>query len=280
MPVRYGDEMRLQESRMRIFIALVMAGVSTASVAQDSVLVFSRTLGFRHGSIADGIAMVQSLGQQHGFTVEATEDPTRFTAAGLAPFDALVFLSTTGNVLDDTQQLAFRQWLEGGRGWVGIHAAADCEYGWPWYGASVLGNGAWFLSHPAIQQATLVREVADDPSTAHLPASFPFTDEWYNFRANPRAGSTVLLRLDETSYNPGTGAMGADHPITWKRAVGTGRAWYTGLGHRSETFADARFRQHVLGGLQWAIAREPVLFVSGFEPAAPAPAAPGGPIGD
>jgi type 1 glutamine amidotransferase len=252
---------------MRAFAAILLACVSTACLAQDAVLVFSRTLGFRHGSIADGIDMLRQLGTQHGFTVDATEDPTRFSAAGLASYDAVVFLSTTGNVLDDAQQAAFQQWLEAGRGWVGIHAAADCEYGWPWYGAAVLGNGAWFLSHPAIQQATLVREVADDPSTAHLPASFPFTDEWYSFRANPRAGSTVLLRLDEASYNPGNGAMGADHPISWKRAVGQGRAWYTGLGHRDETFADVRFRQHVAGGLRWAIGAEPVLFASGFEPA-------------
>lgn len=258
-------------------VLLAMAGASlwsalpTPLAAQDTVLVFSRTLGFRHASIADGVTMLQQLGAEHGFTVEATEDPARFSAAGLAAYDAVVFLSTTGNVLDDAQQVAFQAWLESGRGWVGIHAAADCEYGWPWYGAQVLGNGAWFLSHPAIQTATVLREVADDPSTAHLPASFPFNDEWYNFRANPRAGATVLLRLDETSYAPGSGAMGADHPISWKRSVGSGRAWYTGMGHRRETFADQRFRLHVLGGLQWAIGAEPALFASGFEAGPPAP---------
>jgi type 1 glutamine amidotransferase len=252
---------------MRIFSAIMMAGFYSAAAAQDAVLVFSRTLGFRHDSIADGLAMLQSLGQQHGFTVEATEDPARFTSAGLAPYDAVVFLSTTGNVLDDAQQAAFQQWLEGGRGWVGIHAAADCEYDWPWFGASLLGNGAWFLSHPAIQAATVLREVADDPSTAHLPASFSFTDEWYDFRANPRPGATVLLRLDESSYSPGGGAMGADHPISWKRGVGAGRAWYTGMGHRSQTFADPHFREHVRGGLLWAIGAEAAQFADGFEPA-------------
>jgi type 1 glutamine amidotransferase len=251
---------------MRAILGFLLLTAGGACAAQDAVLVFSRTLGFRHGSIADGIAMVQQLGAQNGFTVEATEDPGRFTSAGLAPYGAVVFLSTTGNVLDDAQQAAFQAWLEAGRGWVGIHAAADCEYSWPWYGAQVLGNGAWFLNHPAIQQATVLREVADDPSTAHLPASFTFTDEWYNFRANPRVGATVLLRLDEASYVPGNGAMGADHPISWKRAVGAGRAWYTGMGHRNETFADARFRLHVLGGIQWAIGAEAALFGNGFEP--------------
>ena len=251
---------------MRAILGFLLLTVGGACAAQDAVLVFSRTLGFRHGSIADGIAMVQQLGAQNGFSVEATEDPTRFTAAGLAPYDAVIFLSTTGNVLDDAQQTAFQAWLEGGRGWVGIHAAADCEYSWPWYGAQVLGNGAWFQNHPAIQQATVLREVADDPSTAHLPAAFSFTDEWYNFRANPRSGATVLLRIDESSYAPGNGAMGADHPISWKRPVGAGRAWYTGMGHRSETFADPRFRLHVLGGIQWAMGAEAALFDNGFEP--------------
>jgi type 1 glutamine amidotransferase len=251
---------------MRAILGFLLLTAGGACVAQDAVLVFTRTTGFRHGSIANGIAMVQQLGTQNGFTVDATEDPARFTPAGLAPYAAVIFLSTTGDVLDDAQQAAFQAWLEGGRGWVGIHAAADCEYGWPWYGAQVLGNGAWFQSHPAIQQATVLREVTDDPSTAHLPTSFAFTDEWYNFRANPRVGATVLLRLDESSYSPGNGAMGADHPISWKRGVGAGRAWYTGMGHRNETFADQRFRVHVLGGIQWAIGAETALFDDGFEP--------------
>ncbi len=250
---------------MRNTVIFLLIIISTCAAAQDAVLVFSRTTGFRHGSIGVGITMLQQLGTQNSFTVVATEDPAQFTAEGLAPYKAVVFLSTTGDVLNDTQQLAFQTWLEAGGGWVGIHAAADCEYSWPWYGAQVLGNGAWFQNHPAIQQATVLRESADDASTAHLPASFSFTDEWYNFRVNPRAGASVLLRLDESSYMPGSGAMGADHPISWKRAVGAGRSWYTGMGHRNETFADLRFRQHVLGGLTWVMGRDESIFKSGFE---------------
>ena len=250
---------------IRSAACLVLAIASTGVAAQDAVLVFSRTLGFRHGSIADGVSMLQQLGVSAGFSTEFTEDPTRFNATELARFRAVVWLSTTGDVLNDTQQGAFQAWLEGGGGYVGIHAAADCEYGWSWYGAQVLGNGAWFLSHPAIQAAIVVRESADDPSTAHYPPTFVFTDEWYNFRANPRAGASVLLRLDEASYQPGSGAMGADHPISWKRDVGSGRAWYTAMGHRRETFADAGFRQHVLGGVQWAMGSAAVLYANGFE---------------
>src|SRR5690606_33127105 len=120
--------------------------------------------------------------------------------------------------------------------------------------------------HPAIQTATLIRGSAGDASTAHLPAQFDFTDEWYNFRENPRPGATVLLRLDESTYKPGDGAMGDDHPISWKREVGLGRAWYTGLGHRPETYADARFVGHLAGGVDWVL-DDATVFADGFESA-------------
>jgi type 1 glutamine amidotransferase len=166
------------------------------------------------------------------------------------------YLRLDQHVPDAAQQTAFETWLQNGGGFVGVHAATDCEYSWSWYGNQLIGNGAWFLSHPAIQAATLIRESEVDPSTAHLPATFSMTDEWYNFRANPRNGSQVLLR--------GSGAMGADHPISWKRLVGEGRMFYTALGHRPEQYSDARFQQHVLGGLQWAMQTSGV-FGSGFE---------------
>lgn len=235
------------------------------AAAQDRVLVFSKTVGFRHGSIAEGLALLRAQGANQGFGVDASEDASQFNPSNLARYRAVVWLSTTGDVLNSAQETAFEQWLTAGGGSVGIHAAADCEYQWAWYGAQVLGNGAWFFAHPAIQTATVVRENATDASTSHLPPTFSFTDEWYNFRANPRPQADVLLRLDETSYSPGNGAMGADHPISWKRAVGAGRSWYTGLGHRSETYADARFQRHLLGGLLWAMGREQVIFYSGFE---------------
>jgi cytochrome c len=220
------------------------------------ILVFSKTAGFRHPSIANGLSMLQALAADNGYVIEASEDAAQFTASNLARFRAIVWLSTTGDVLNAAQQSAFESWLSAGGGSVGIHAAADCEYDWPFYGAQVLGNGAWFQSHPAIQSAEVIRERGFDDSTAHLPARFSITEEWYNFRANPRPTGLILLRLDEASYAPGSGAMGADHPISWKRFVGSGRSWYTGLGHRAETYGDARFRDHVLGGLRWALGAE------------------------
>jgi type 1 glutamine amidotransferase len=230
-----------------------LLGLASCAPAQSCVrvLVFSKTAGFRHGSIPTGIAVVQQLGQQGGFVVDATEDSAAFTQQNLAQYGCVVFLSTTGDVLDDAQQAAFEGYIRAGGGFVGVHAAADTEYEWPWYGG-LLGNGAWFRSHPEIQTATLAVEDRDDVSTRHLPASFSYLDEWYNFRANPRPAAHVLIAIDESSYQPGEGAMGADHPISWRHAYDGGRAWYTALGHRDETFLDPRFQRHLLGGILWA----------------------------
>lgn len=214
------------------------------------VLVFTRTLGFRHASIGAGVAALQKLGTENGFVVDPTEDPTRFNEGTLADYDVVVWLSTSADVLDDTQQSAFQRYIQAGGGWVGVHAATDAEFDWPWYG-QLIGNGAWFRMHPAIQTARLVVEQRDHASTAHLPATFSLQDEWYNFRANPRASVKVLLRLDESSYTAGEGAMG-DHPIAWYHEFEGGRAWYTALGHRSELYTDPFFTQHLLGGLRWA----------------------------
>ncbi|NUP82910.1 MAG: ThuA domain-containing protein [Nonomuraea sp.] len=213
------------------------------------VLVFSKTAGFRHDSIPAGIEALSSLGAAHGFTVTATEDAAAFTPANLAGFRAVVFLSTTGDVLDDAQRAALEAYVDGGGGWVGVHAAADTEYDRPYYGALV---GAWFRDHPAVQQATIVNEDRTHPATAHLDETWTRTDEWYNYRTNPRPGVTVLQTLDEGSYSGG--GMGADHPITWCHAQGAGRAFYTGLGHTVESYDEPGFRALLLGAIRWAAA--------------------------
>ena len=215
------------------------------------VLVFSGTAGFRHGSIHSGISLIQTLGALHGFSVTTTEDAETFKPEQLSEFAAVVWLNTTGDVLNETQQAAFEAYVRGGGGWVGVHAAADCEYDWPWYGG-LIGGDAWFLAHPPIQTATVSVAHAGHPSTAGLPPVFSLRDEWYNFRSNPRSEVTVLLTVNEASYEAGPDAMGADHPIAWCHAYDGGRAWYTGLGHPDATYADERFQAHLLGGIQWA----------------------------
>jgi glucose/arabinose dehydrogenase/type 1 glutamine amidotransferase len=231
-------------------LSLLLAVLTTPAQAQSfAVLVFSKTAGFRHDSIPAGIAAIQQLGQQNGFTVDATEDAGAFTDTNLARYQAVVWLSTTGDVLDTTQQAAFERYVRAGGGYAGVHAAADTEYDWAWYGQLV---GAYFNSHPAIQQATIKVEDHAHPSTATLPDRWTRTDEWYDFRVNPRGTVHVLASLDETTYQPGAGAMGADHPTAWCQDFDGGRSWYTGGGHTQESFADQRFRTHLLGGIRTA----------------------------
>ncbi|WP_155348791.1 ThuA domain-containing protein [Acrocarpospora pleiomorpha] len=237
--------------RALLSLVLLAAGLallpSSASAAPlTRVLVFSKTAGFRHSSIPNGITAIQQLGAANGFTVVATEDANAFTTANLAQYQAVIWLSTTGDVLNATQQTAFQSYIAAGGGYVGVHAAADTEYDWAWYGGLV---GAYFQSHPATQQATIKVEDRANPSTSHLAPTWTRTDEWYNYRTNPRSAVRVLASLNESSYSGGS--MG-DHPITWCQDYQGGRSWYTGLGHTEESYADANFRTMLLGGIRVA----------------------------
>ncbi|HEX6447356.1 MAG TPA: ThuA domain-containing protein [Streptosporangiales bacterium] len=211
------------------------------------VLVFSKTTGFRHDSIPAGVAAIEKLGQEHGFAVDATEDATRFTDANLAQYDTVVFLSTTGDPLDQpAEKAAFQRYIEDGGGFVGIHAAADSGYDWAWYGGLV---GAYFKSHPAQQYATVKVAGQGTAATANLPKRWTRWDEWYNYRSDPRADVRVLASLDESSYDPGPDAMG-DHPISWCHRYDGGKAFYTGMGHTIDSYSEPLFLDHVLGGIE------------------------------
>jgi type 1 glutamine amidotransferase len=212
------------------------------------VLAFSRTTGFRHDSIPTAIGAVQALGDQNGFGVDATEDPSVFTDSGLSGYTAVIFLLTTGHILEGGQQVAFERFIAAGNGYVGVHSAADTEYDWSWYGGLM---GAYFASHPEIQPAALRREDTDHPSTRSLPDIWLRIDEWYNFQTDPRANSEihVLASIDESSYAGGT--MG-DHPIAWYQSYAGGRAWYTAGGHTSESYSEPLFLAHLLGGIEYA----------------------------
>ncbi len=228
-------------------IALFLTAGRPARESPGRILVFSRTAGFRHDSIPDGIEAIRNLGSNNGFAVDATEDAAVFDDAGLAPYDAVVFLCTTGDILNEAQQAAFQHYIETGRGFVGVHSAADTEYDWPWYGELM---GAYFKSHPAIQAAAIVVSDSVHTSTRALPRRWTRTDEWYDFRTNPRGGVHVLATLDEATYSGGE--MGADHPIAWCHFYGGGRAWYTALGHTRESYSEPLFLEHLLGGIQFA----------------------------
>jgi cytochrome c len=225
------------------------SALAAAPSAELRVLLFTKTAGFRHDSIPTAVQALRELGARNRIRVDATEDAAVFADASLRPYDVVVFLLTTGDVLDDRQQAAFRAYVRSGGGFVGVHSASDTEHDWPWYGGLV---GAYFLGHPPIQRAVITVADPRDASTRGLPRQWMRTDEWYNFAANPRGTVRVLATLDETSYAPGDGAMGPDHPIAWSHLYDGGRAWYTAGGHTQESYSEPLFLAHLLGGILWA----------------------------
>lgn len=228
------------------------ASVEQISSAQR-MLVFSKTKGFYHKSIPTGIAALQKLGTENGIQVDTTKDASLFTVDNLKKYQAIVFLSTTHDVLNDEQQAAMEKYIQGGGGFVGIHAAADTEYEWPWYNKLV---GAYFKSHPNNPNVrNAVIDVIDKghPATKGLPEKWERSDEWYNYKSiNPDL--KVLAKLDETSYEGGEN--GDNHPIAWYHEYDGGRAFYTGGGHTDESFEEPLFLQHLLGGIRYAMGGE------------------------
>ena len=236
-----------------VFLGLLIAGVGLYAFLRPkkeiNVLVFSKTEGFRHESIEVGKEAITALGKKHGFSVATTEDASVFQESELQRYNVVIFLNTTGDVLDDAQQLEFNRFIQAGGGFVGIHAATDTEYDWPWYGKLV---GAYFNGHPNnpnVREAKIQRIDSAHISTQHLPNSWTREDEWYNYKEiSPEI--KVLLNLDESSYEGGTN--GENHPIAWYHDFDGGRSWYTGLGHTSETFAEPLFLDHLWGGIEYA----------------------------
>ena len=223
----------------------------------DKLLVFSKTEGYRHSSIEAGREAIVKMGEEHNFAVDTTEDASIFSQLHLQNYRAVIFLNTTGDCLNDEQQLQLRRYIQAGGGFVGIHAAADTEYNWPWYGQLV---GAYFDSHPNnpnVRDALIHRLDSIHGSCRHLPNEWARTDEWYNYR-NIQPDLNLLLNLDETSYEGGTN--GENHPIAWYHDFDGGRAFYTGGGHTEETFAEADFLGHLWGGIEYAVGTQRVDF--------------------
>ncbi|MBA4745464.1 MAG: ThuA domain-containing protein [Muricauda sp.] len=219
----------------------------------ELVMVFTKTEGWRHKSIEKGVQTLRELGRQNGFVALQTESGEDFTSQNLQNYKLVVFLNTTLDVLNDAQQRAFEAYIKGGGAFLGVHAASDTEYDWPWYGKLV---GGYFVSHPNdpnVRQAKIDVVSKAHPSTEHLQDSWTRTDEWYNFKdLNPEV--TVLLNLDETTYEGGTN--GSNHPIAWYHEFDGGRAFYTGGGHTEDSYDEPMFRNHLLGAIEWCLKRK------------------------
>jgi type 1 glutamine amidotransferase len=281
---------RLLSRPLALAAALAAATLSSCGGGDGgpppSVLVFSRTTGFRHPSIEPAVAALRRLGEENGFVVEHTEDPSAFDAENLSRHHVVLFLHTTGNPLaEPSERTALEDFIRSGGGFVGIHAASDQDETsrstWPWYGRLV---GAYFGGHPlyssrpegdescgfgpivSCHDGTATVEDVAHPSTEHLaeqsstsPPTWEVYDEFYGFDTNPRGSARVLLTLDESTYldDPrripfGPGFMGEDHPIAWCHPFEGGRSFYTSLGHDTLLFENDAYLRHLLGGILWA----------------------------
>ena len=221
----------------------------TNAFESPRVLLFSETRDFRHDSTEDALVALEELAISAGMQTDRANDSAGvFTDTNLAGYDAVVWVMTSVDVLDNDEQTAFENYTRSGGGYAGIHAASFTEFEWPWYGRLV---GAYFDRHPEIQEATQDVEDSTHPSTTHLGLRWTRVDEWYDYRTNPREQVNVLLTLDESSYTGG--GMGDDHPSAWYHDFDGGRSWYTGGGHTSESYTEEDFRLHLLGGLRYAV---------------------------
>jgi type 1 glutamine amidotransferase len=235
---------------------LLMIGSTSSFSQQFKALLFTKTDGFHHESILAGVEAIRQLATRHHFAVDWQENAGVFNDKALENYKVVIFLNTTGNILNDEQQVAFEKFIKAGKGYVGIHSASDTEYDWPWYTKLV---GMMFKIHPQNQTAYLKVEDSNFPGMERFPKKFLWTDEWYQYGDRKADDLKVLLTVDEKTYDPyakwgdneGKG-MGAVHPISWYHNYDGGRAFYTGLGHIPLTYSDQTFQDHIYGGIYWA----------------------------
>ena len=238
-----------------LLLALLLATSAVAKPSDGAILIYSGTTGYRHESIPAGIDAVTAIARRHGLTVVASEDPNVFSAQSLKRFRAIVLLScTTDPKKPESEWLvgdrrdALQAFVHRGGGIVGIHAAADSHYFWPWYGRMIGGH---FQRHPQGTPTGTVHLFGKSPLTAGLPAAKQRTDEWYYFDDyDPTSRLRVTLdpaTIGEKDVNP--------NPMAWTRTVDGGRVFYTAMGHTKESYSDPYFLRLVSNGLDWVLGR-------------------------
>lgn len=216
------------------------------SAQSNRILIFAKTAGFHHASIEKAMPVLVKALAEEKIMADTTRDASVFSASSLKKYKAVVFLNTSGDILNNEQQKAFEMYIHTGGGFVGVHAATDTEYDWPWYNKLV---GAYFLSHPQ-QQKAIIRVVnTDHPATVFLPEKWERFDEWYNFK-NISGDIKVLAYLDENSYKGGEN--GEKHPFIWYHEFEGGRAFYTGVGHRDDNYDEPLVKRHLVAAIRWA----------------------------
>lgn len=227
-----------------------------APTRRPAILVFEKITGFKDVPSVDAAHKAfTEMAARRGWSIAFTDNGAVFNKAQLKAYDAVVWNNISGDALTLPQRAAFQEYLAHGGGFAGVHGSGgDPIYIWDWYADTLIG--ARFKGHPMNPQFQAAKVVVEGPRTgivAKLPDSWTMTEEWYSFAASPRAkGVHVLARLDESTYNPSAMAMGADHPIAWSHCLGDGRAFYTAIGHRPESYTEPNSRELLEQGVAWA----------------------------
>jgi len=234
-------------------LALACQALIAQQPAPGKVLYLTQSAGFKHDVLPLSQKILTDLGQKDGFTVSVTGDASTITAASLKPYAAVVFYTTGELPMSDEQKSALMAWIRSGHGFVGIHSATDTFYKWPEYGEML---GGYFDGHPWNTRVTMKVEDRGHSSTKHLGATWTLADEIYQFRNFSRDDKHVLLSLDVSSVDltvNGVNRTDRDFANAWYKAWGSGRVFYTALGHRAEVWQDPAFQQHLAGGITWAM---------------------------
>lgn len=226
--------------------ALLLAACMTSD-EPPRVLVFTKAEGFRHGSIEAGIAALQVAGARAGYAVDTTAHAGAFTEPNLQRYRAVVFLNTSGDVLDYSQQADFERFVQAGGGFVGIHAAADTERDWPWYGRLVGLSPEAPAEAAGILPATLTVLDPQHPATDSLPARLALADAWYRYQVDGAVHPLVAFEADS-----------ARQPVAWAHAHDGGRAFYLAAGHTPAVFADTTIQRMLRGALRYAVGEAPL----------------------
>jgi hypothetical protein len=203
------------------------------------------------------ILRLQELANRHAFGLDHTTITSTFNDEDLAKYDVIVFLHSTSRDLSDTQLESLKTFIRNGGGFVGIHGTSACRNEGAWFKQLV---GRTLTDHPEEQTAVLTVVNKNHPATMHLPDHWIWTDEWYSYTDALTENQTLLLTVDESTYDPDRTwgdesrhtAMGELHPIAWCQHFDGGRSFYTTLGHMPELFNDVWFLDHIYGGIYWA----------------------------
>jgi len=251
----------MKKNNFIIWTILFLVFICNNTSAQDKqfkALLITKTAGWHHESINEGVAAIKALAVRNFFDVQWHQNDVAITDNYLKNFQVIISLNTTGDIFKEDEQKSIERFIQSGKGFVGIHSASDTEYEWPWYTKLVV---RMFHIHPVIQTAKINLTNTKFPGLQGFTDRPLWTDEWYEFLPETTTGLNYILSVDESTYKPkaewadknkkGIG-MGNFHPIAWYHDYDGGRSFYTALGHLPTIYSEPAFLNHIYAGIYWA----------------------------